>query len=145
MRSASRGYMQVLETAASAETLWRALTDPAELMGWHADEARVEPRTGGRYAIRSRLFGSREATIDLLEPLRHLRLIYHPAPSWPPIEDSAVVEDFMIDERRGRRVLRVLGSGVPDVPAWDSCHRRLQAGWAVAFAHLARRLEGPAK
>lgn len=144
MRSATRGYVQMLETSASAEAVWRALTDPAELTAWHAEQAWVEPRAGGRYSVRSRLFGPREAHIDLLEPARRLRLIYDPAPSWPPIEDSAVVEDFVIDERRGKRILRVLGSGVPAAPEWNQWHRRLQAGWAVAFAQLARRLEGAA-
>lgn len=144
MRSATRGYLQAIETSAPAESLWRALIEPAELTAWHAEQARVEPREGGRYSVRSRLFGPREAHIDLLEPMRRLRLIYDPAPSWPPIEDSVVVEDFVIDERRGRRVLRVLGSGVPDAPEWNQWHRRLQAGWAVAFAQLVRRLEGAA-
>lgn len=144
MRRATRGYVQVLETAATAETLWRMLTDPAELAAWHAATARVEARPGGRYSVDSRLFGAREAHIDVFEPARRLRLIYDPAPSWPPIEDSAVVEDFVIDERKGQRVLRVLGSGVPTAPDWDLWHRRLQAGWAVAFAQLARRLEGSA-
>jgi uncharacterized protein YndB with AHSA1/START domain len=144
MRSATRGYVQVLETSASAEALWHALTDPAGLTAWHAEQATIDARAGGRYSVRSRLFGARDAHIDVLEPLRRLRLIYDPAPSWPPMEDTAVVEDFVIDERRGRRVLRVLGSGVPNAPAWDAWHRRLQAGWAVAFAQLARRLEAAA-
>ena len=134
----------MLETPAPASALWRALTDPAELVGWHAEQARVEARVGGRYSVRSRLFGAREAHIDVLEPMRRLRLIYDPAPSWPPLGDTAVVEDFVIDERRGKRVLRVLGSGVPSAPDWDLWHRRLQAGWAVAFAQLARRLEAHA-
>lgn len=141
MKSATRGYVQTLETRAPASVLWQALTDPAELVAWHAEQARVEARAGGRYSVRSRLFGARDAHIDLFDPLRRLRLIYDPAPSWPPLGDTAVVEDFVIDERRGRRVLRVLGSGVPDAPDWDLWHRRLQAGWAVAFAQLARRLE----
>ncbi|MCU0975943.1 MAG: SRPBCC domain-containing protein [Steroidobacteraceae bacterium] len=144
MRSATRGYVQVLETPAPAGALWQALTDPTELVAWHAEQALVEARLGGRYSVRSRLFGAREASIDLLEPMRRLRLIYDPAPSWPPLGDTAVVEDFVIDERKGRRVLRVLGSGVPAAPDWDAWHRRLQAGWAVAFAQLARRLEAPA-
>ncbi len=142
MRSATRGYVQVLETPAPASALWRALTDPAELVAWHADQARVEARVGGRYSVRSRLLGAREAHIDLIDPMRRLRLIYDPAPSWPALGDTALVEDFVIDERKGKRVLRVLGSGVPGAPDWDLWHRRLQAGWAVAFAQLAHRLEG---
>ncbi len=143
MRSATRGYLQFVETAAPAEALWRALTDPGELRAWHAELAEVDARPGGRYSVKSRLFGRREAHVDMLEPLRRLRLIYDSSPDWPPLEDTAVVEDFVIDERRGKRVLRVLGSGVPDVPAWDAAHRRLQAGWAIALAQLVRRLEAP--
>jgi len=143
MRPATRGYVQVLEVGAPAEQVWRALVEREALVAWHADHAEVDARMGGRYSVRSRLFGLREAHIDLFEPGRHLRVIYDPAPGWPPIEESVIVEDFIIDQRGGRSVLRVIGSGVPDTRAWDPWLKRLQAGWAVAFAYLARRLEGP--
>jgi uncharacterized protein YndB with AHSA1/START domain len=58
MQSATRGYVQVLETPAPASALWHALTDPAELVAWHAQQAHVEARVGGRYSVRSRLFGA---------------------------------------------------------------------------------------
>lgn len=143
MRTATRGYVQVLNIAAPAATLWQALVEPGMLVGWHAVHAEVDPRVGGRYFVRSRLFGEREAHIDRFEPGRHLRVIYDPAPGWPLIEESAIIEDFVIDQRGGSSVLRVIGSGVPDTRAWDPWLRRLQAGWAVGFAYLARRLEGP--
>jgi uncharacterized protein YndB with AHSA1/START domain len=143
MRPAQRGYLQSLRCKASAEQFWQALVQPEALKLWHADEAEVDPRQGGRYLYRSRLFGLRRAHIDVFDPRRRLRLVYDPNPAWPPGE-TVIVEDFLIDTRdtggEGSQ-LRLLGSGVPAVLEWNATLRRLQAGWAVAFSYLQRRLE----
>lgn len=136
MRRQERGYTQVFESAASAATLWRALTDPALLRLWYATEAVVEPRVGGRYAVTSRLFGRRFATIEQFEPGKRLQLLFDPSPDWPPMPESVLVEDFMIDERKGQRMLRVMGSGVPTGEEWERMLIRLRTGWALAFAQL---------
>ena len=145
MRRADRGYMQTLRCDAPPQQLWRALVLPEALRLWHAQEAWVDARPGGSYRYRSRLFGMRQAHIDLIEPGRRLRLVYDPNPDWPP-GDSVIVEDFLFDTRdtgtaRVQSQLRLLGSGVPAVPAWNATHRRLQAGWAVAFSYLQRCLD----
>lgn len=140
MRRQERGYTQVFESAASAATLWRALTDPALLRLWYATEAVVEPRVGGRYAVSSRLFGRRFATIEQFEPGKRLQLLFDPSPDWPPMPESVLVEDFLIDERKGQRMLRVMGSGVPAGEEWERTLIRLRTGWALAFAQLQMRL-----
>ncbi|MGH8198002.1 MAG: SRPBCC domain-containing protein [Steroidobacteraceae bacterium] len=140
MRRQARGYMQGFETTASAATVWRALTEPAALLLWYATEAIVEPRAGGRYATMSRLFGRREAHIERFDPGARLQLLYEPNPDWPPLSDSAVVEDFIIDERKGRRLLRVMGSGIPADEEWAKTLVRLRTGWALAFAQLQIKL-----
>lgn len=137
--------MQTLRCDAPLQQLWRALVLPEALHLWHAEEAWVDARPGGSYRYRSRLFGMRQAHIDLIEPGRRLRLVYDPNPGWPP-GDSVIVEDFLFDTRgtgtaRVQSQLRLLGSGVPAVPAWNATHRRLQAGWAVAFSYLQRCLD----
>jgi uncharacterized protein YndB with AHSA1/START domain len=141
MRRQTRGYMQVFETAASAATLWRALTDPAALRAWLATEAIVEPRAGGRYATVSRLFGRREACIERCEPGARLQLLYEPNSDWPPLPDSVLVEDFIIDERKGQRTLRVIGDGLPADEEYAKPLVRLRTGWALAFAQLQLRLK----
>jgi len=143
MRPAQRGYLQSLRCKAPAERLWQALIEPGALKLWHTEEAEVDPRPGGRYRYRSRLFGLRSAHIDVFDPGRRLRLVYDPNPAWPPGE-SVIVEDFLIDSRDaggGDSQLRLLGSGVPAEPEWNATLKRLQAGWAVAFSYLQRRLE----
>lgn len=146
MRTARRGYLQTLRCDVSVEQIWQALVLPEALKLWHVDEAVVDARQGGRYGYRSRLFGTREAHIDVFEPGRRLRLIFDPNPAWPPPGNAVIVEDFLLDTRlTGTRTaqgqLRVLGSGVPGAAEWNATLRRLQAGWAVAFSYLQQRLE----
>lgn len=132
--------MQGFETVASAAVVWRALTEPEALLRWYASEAIVEPRAGGRYATVSRLFGRREAHIERFDPGARLQLLYEPSPDWPAMSDSAVVEDFIIDERKGQRMLRVMGSGIPPDEEWAKTLVRLRTGWALAFAQLQIKL-----
>lgn len=141
MKRQTRGYMQAFETGASPASLWRALTEPAALMAWLATEAIVEPRAGGRYATASRLFGRREAQIERFEPGSRLQLLYEPNSDWPALPDSALMEDFIIDERKGQRMLRVMGSGIPSDEAFGKMLVRLRTGWALAFAQLQLRLK----
>lgn len=140
MRRQARGYMQGFETAADAATIWRALTVPASLLLWYATEAIVEPQNGGRYATVSRLFGRREARIERFDPGARLQLLYEPTEDWAPLPDSALIEDFIIDEKKGQRMLRVMGSGVPPDEEWAKTLVRLRTGWALAFAQLQIRL-----
>lgn len=146
MRTAQRGYLQTLRSDAPVEQVWQALVQPEALRLWHAEDAVVDPRPGGRYGYHSRLFGRREAHIDLFEPGRRLRLVFDPNPSWPAAANDVIVEDFLIDTRTvGARKLqsqlRLLGSGVPAGAEWNATYRRLQAGWAVAFSYLQQRLD----
>ena len=141
MRRQALGYMQVFETPASAATLWRALTEPALLKAWLATEALVEPRAGGRYETVSRLFGRREAQIERFDVASRMQLLYQPNADWPPLPDSALVEDFIVEERSGLRKLRVMGSGIPAEEDYAKTLVRLRTGWALAFAQLQLRLK----
>jgi uncharacterized protein YndB with AHSA1/START domain len=140
MRRQARGYHQGFETTAAAATLWRALTEPAALKTWLATEAVVDPRPGGRYETVSRLFGRREAQIERFDVASRMQLMYQPNADWPPLPDSALIEDFVIDERRGQRMLRVMGSGIPPDEEYAKMLVRLRTGWALAFAQLQLRL-----
>jgi len=137
----TRGYMQAFETGAGVAALWRAFTEPAALRAWLATEVIVEPRVGGRYATTSRLFGRREAQIERFDAGSRLQLLYEPNSEWPPLPDSALMEDFIIDERKGQRMVRVIGSGIPSDDEFAKTLVRLRTGWALAFAQLQLRLK----
>src|SRR5688572_30994549 len=87
----------------------------------------------------SRLFGRREAQIERFDTGSRMQLLYEPNADWPPMPDSALMEDFIIDERKGLRMLRVMGSGIPSDEEYGKLLVRLRTGWALAFAQLQDR------
>ncbi|MGO8831039.1 MAG: SRPBCC family protein [Steroidobacteraceae bacterium] len=134
----------MIEVDAPAARVWRALTDPALVCIWSGQEAQIDAREGGLYRIGTRTTGTREAHIDIFEPNRRLRLIYFNSPDLPS-SDSAVVDDFLLDVRKGEGTtsLRLLGSGVPEEPSWDHTYVRLRMGWERFMARIKVTLESP--
>jgi len=143
-RSGTRGYAHLVEVDAPVDRVWRALTDPALIRIWSGQEAEIDPRTGGVYRLGRRQTGGREAHIDIFEPNRRLRLIYLSGPG-TPAGDSAVVDDFLLDVRKGEGTasLRVLGSGVPDATEWDKPYVRMRMGWERFLGRIKVMLETP--
>jgi len=136
----------LVELDVPATRVWRALTDPALVRIWSGQEAEINARQGGLYRIGERNAGAREALIDIFEPNRRLRLIYMDSKQWPPSE-SAIVDDFILDPRRGdgRTSLRLLGSGISDSPDWDAPYARIRMAWERFLTRIKLLLENPPK
>jgi uncharacterized protein YndB with AHSA1/START domain len=145
-RGGTRGYAHLVEVDVPAARVWRVLTDPALIRIWSGQEAEIDARQGGLYRIGKRNSGAREAHIDIFEVNRRLRLIYMNSKAWPP-SDSAAVDDFILDPRRGdgKTSLRLLGSGISDAPDWDAPYARIRMGWERYMARIKVTLERPPK
>jgi len=145
-RSGTRGYAHLVEVKVPVARVWRALTDPALVRIWTGQEAEIDAREGGMYRIGSRQAGGREAHIDIFDPNRRLRLIYMDSPELPSNE-SAVVDDFLLDVRKGDGTtsLRILGSGVPESSSWDRTYVKLRMSWERYMARIKVTLESPPK
>lgn len=143
-RSGTRGYAHLVEVAAPLARIWRALTDPALMRIWSGGHAEIDARKGGLYRLGRPGFGGREAHIDIFDVNRRLRLIYMPGPDSPP-SDSAIVDDFLLDMRPGEPLasLRLLGSGFPDVEAWNQTYGRTRMSWERYLARIKVTLESP--
>jgi len=143
-RSGTRGYAHLVEVDVPVARVWRALTDPRLVRIWSGHEAEIDPREGGLYRIGKRNEGGREAHIDIFDANRRLRLIYLNGPD-SPTSESAVVDDFLLDVRKGEGTtsLRLLGSGVPESPTWDQTYVRLRTGWERFMARIKVTLESP--
>ncbi len=143
-RTGTRGYAHLVEVGVPTARVWRALTEPRLLRIWTAQEVLVDPRKGGLYRFGNPQAHGREAHIDVFEANRRLRLIYQPGRGDPP-SDSALVDDFLLDQRRGEgsTSLRLLGSGVPESEAWDAHYLRLRVGWERCMARIKVLLESP--
>src|ERR1700733_1610540 len=145
-RNGTRGYAHLVEVDVPVARVWRALTDPGLIRIWSGLEAEIDPRKGGSYRLGERNAGGREAHIDIFDVNRRLRLIYLSGGDWPR-SDSAVVDDFMLDVRKGEGTtsLRLLGSGVPESPEWDKSYVRIRMGWERFMGRIKVTLESPPK
>ena len=143
-RNGTRGYAHLIEVDVPVARVWRALTDPGLVRIWSGQEAQIDPRQGGSYRLGDLNDGGREAHIDIFEVNRRLRLIYLKSSDWPA-GDSAVVDDFILDVRKGEGTtsLRLLGSGVPESPTWDKSYVRIRMGWERLMARIKVTLESP--
>jgi uncharacterized protein YndB with AHSA1/START domain len=143
-RNGTRGYAHLVEIEVPVARVWRALTDPGLIRIWSGAAAEIDPRKGGLYRLGLRHEDSREAHIDIFDVNRRLRLIYLRGSNWPP-GDSALVDDFILDVRKGQGTasLRLLGSGVPESAAWDRTYMRIRMGWERHMARIKVTLESP--
>jgi uncharacterized protein YndB with AHSA1/START domain len=131
----TKGFAHRVDIMARPETVWAAMVDSAQLSLWLGRDARVRARAGGVWSITFDEDLLREATIDVFEPARRLRLIYLVPPGLPDF-DGAVVEDYLLESDGSGTVLRVLGSGIPELPDWELLYRRLRSGTERALGRL---------
>ncbi len=143
-RTGTRGYAHLVEIDVPIGRVWQALTDPAIMQVWYGQEVEIQPHEGGLYRVGRRHAGGREAHIDIFDVERRLRLIYLSSPDTPP-SDSAVVDDFLLDRRKGdgKTSLRVLGSGIPEASTWDREYVRMRLTWERNLARIRAALEAP--
>ena len=143
-RNGTRGYAHLVEIEVPVARVWRALTDPGLIRIWSGHDAEIDPRKGGSYRLGSRGGDVREAHIDIFEVNRRLRIIYLSGSHWPK-GNSAVVDDFLLDVRKGesKTSLRLLGSGVPEAAEWDKTYMRIRMTWERLMARIKVTLESP--
>ena len=119
---------------ATAEAVWRALTDAEELMRWFPLEARVEPGTGGTMWLSWDGPNGATARIEVWEPNRRLRTV-------EPRQDAAgrpveLVVDYFIESEGGRTTLRVVHSGFGAGADWDAEYDGTGRGWRYELRGL---------
>jgi uncharacterized protein YndB with AHSA1/START domain len=143
-RNGTRGYAHLVEIDVPVARVWRALVDPGLIRIWSGQEAEIDPRQGGLYRIGKRNTSAREAHIDVFDMNRRLRLIYLNGPNSPP-SDSAAVDDFLLDVRKGeaKTSLRLLGSGISEAAAWDRSYMQIRMGWERFLGRIKVTLESP--
>ena len=137
MRERSRGYAHRIDIVADASLVWRALTEPENLVKWCSPSAQIRAQQGGLFRASVDRVTELEAHIDVFDPARRLRLIYLPNQSLPPADDP-IVDDFIIDtnSKEPGTILRLLGSGFPATEEWARQYQRLRLGWQQAMSRL---------
>lgn len=136
-----RGYAAFAEMPTQPATLWPWLTEPALLRRWYAGSVELDPRPGGRFTARDADGTGFTARVGLCDRPRRLRLDFDASPHWPG--PACIAEDWIIDARPERVVLRILGEGVPMEGAWAPWLRQWQSRWTVNLARLQPLLRPP--
>ena len=135
MGDRERGYAHRVDILAAPGEVWRALTDTIQLTRWCSPQAVIQARQGGLFRASVDRVTEFEAHIDVFEPERRLRLLYLPITSLPRA-DTVMVDDFILDRVPGGTIVRLLGSGVPGAPEWDTQYWRLRTSWQQAMTRL---------
>ena len=140
MSRKSVGYALRIEIAADAARVWKALTETSALQRWCAAGATISAQPGG--LLRSPIDSTTqlEARIDVYDAPRRLRLV-HLSKSDDDADQAPAVDDFLIEQRDARCIIRILGQGTPRDAAAETRAMRLQVAWRRALARLKVYLE----
>lgn len=131
----TRSHETEILLPATPEEVWKALTDPAELVNWFPLAAEVEPGEGGsiRYSWGPELSGL--CRIEAWDPPRHLRtgwMVHPPGDAAAP----QVAVDYRLEARGGTTVLRLVHSGFGTGPEWDKEYDGTWRGWKQELRSL---------
>lgn len=131
----TRGFAHRIDIAAPPARVWTILCGPVMLPLWLGNDARIRPQQGGSWSATVAPGLAREAMIDVFDPPRRLRLIYLSPPELPAF-DGAVVDDILLDGENGQTIVRLLCSGVPDLPEWNVHFSKVRAATERSLARM---------
>jgi uncharacterized protein YndB with AHSA1/START domain len=142
-RGGTRQQTHEIVIDAPIEAVWKAITDGEELTRWLADAADVEPGVGGSFAVSWDGGEKGRNRIEAWEPNQRLRLsktlpkpVAEQGDASPPM-----VQEYTIERRDGKTVLRLVHSGIPSGPEWDGFYEGTNTGWPSFFRSLRHYLE----
>jgi len=121
---------------ATAEAVWKALTEADELVRWFAPEARVSPGPDGRVFLSWGPGMEGESRIAIWDPPRHLRIEFGKHPSGMPL-----YVDFFVGAEGEEAVVRLVHSGFAVGADWDEEYDSHGRGWAIFLDNLTHYLE----
>lgn len=133
----SHSHERVL--AAPPDVVWKAITDPVELVRWFPLHASVAPGAGGRIVLGWGPGLEGVCRIERWEPPHHLRT------SWlegfhveglGSAERARLAVDWTLETRGGNTVLRLVHSGFGRGPGWDEEFDGTHRGWTFELDSL---------
>lgn len=146
MIDAIEGAMTVMEVvktlvlAAAPARVWKALTDPEELVRWFPDkEARIEPTEGAEGAWVWETYGAYSVRFDVVDPPHRLVWTWARDPNLPLDETHTTTVEFRLEPRdEGGTTLHVREHGF----AREEDRRDNDTGWDKELGELVAYLEG---
>lgn len=131
-----------IQIEASAEQVWKALTEAEELQRWFPLEARVTPGVGGEIFTGWGPGIQGSSKIVEWKPERRLRTTWfeQPAGTVAPT-GSPLMVDYLLEAGGGTTTLRLVHSGFGADATWDEEFDGVRSGWAFELRSLRHYLE----
>lgn len=142
-----REHENVIEIDAPIEEVWKAITEATEIARWFAPKMTVQPGVGGFVLADWGPNLEWKTVIEVWEPNKHLRTvevrdrIMTAAPDAMPLEPCRLVQDYYLEAKGGKTVLRLVHSGFGTSSKWDQEYEGTRDGWAGCFLRLKSLLE----
>jgi uncharacterized protein YndB with AHSA1/START domain len=144
----SRSHETIIDIKASPEEVFRALTDPEQIVQWFVPGARVDPRVGGEYVKSWGPGMETKSTISAWEPGKHFGTYTERSVAYGegrPVETGVVQRicvDYYIESLGGGITrLRLVQSGFGPEAAWDDEFAETKTGWVDYLKKLKELLE----
>lgn len=149
-KTKTRTIVAEIELDATVDVVWKALTEAEEITRWFSDEARVSPGLGGNVWVSWGEGQAGDSRIEAWEPGHRLVLR-----NLPPVSGEAfggqydekaatetpMLQEYTLEARSGKTVLRLVDSGIPDSSEWDGMYDGKTRGWQLFFYALRHYLE----
>jgi len=142
-QAGTRAQQHEILIDASTDAVWKAITDAEELTRWFVDAAKVEPGVGGKMWVSWDGAEGAPSTIEAWEPNKRLRVALAPFDMGAAKYDatSPIIDEYTIERRDGKTVLRLVSSGIPNASTWDGFYDGTNSGWKSFFRTLKHYLE----
>lgn len=145
----SKSHETIIDIKATPEEVFRAVTDPAQIVKWFAPWARVDPRVGGEYSVSWDPEMTGGGVISVWDPPRHfaqysLRSVAYNGQGKPVetgVEQKIVIDYYIEAIGDGMTRLRLVQSGFGPEAAWDDEYDATRTGWAEFLKTLKELLE----
>ena len=145
----SKSHEDIVDIKATPEEVFRAITDPEQIVKWFAPYARVDPRVGGQYDISWDPEMQGGGTITAWDPPKHFAQYSERSVAYncegKPVETGVaqkIVIDYYIEATAdGMTRLRLVQSGFGPEAAWDDEYEATKTGWADFLKKLKEILE----
>ena len=138
--AATRDIEASVEIAATAEAVWRAISEAEGVANWFAPIASGEPGEGGHLNVSWGDDGTWTSWITAWEPLRRLRLADE-QPEEGAGESAAMAYEYRLQPRNGATLLTFVHSGLSADSAWDDTFHMMENGWRFFLWNLKHYLE----
>jgi uncharacterized protein YndB with AHSA1/START domain len=137
-KAKTRSIDLTVDTSASLDAVWRALTDPKELERWFPMQASGTTGPGGHITLSWGPPMEWTTEVKVWDPPKHIQFADPADPSRP---EAALRLDFHVETRAGRTVVRLVHSGFDASADWDDQFTSTTNGWRYFLMNLRHYLE----